>query len=91
MRLSQQTLSRSRFDDDRAVWRRPSIASASSGGGCGRLEQPLDAGLGAGRQVSQQLGARRAEAGAAVQVGDFAQVPGVVGRRLVAGPGGSVR
>ena len=35
MRLSQQTLSRSRFDDVRAVWRRPSIASASSGGSGG--------------------------------------------------------
>ena len=32
MRLSQQTLSKSRFDEVRAVWRRPSIASMSSVG-----------------------------------------------------------
>ena len=55
----------------------------------GGVEQPLDAGLGAGRQVAEQLRTRRAEAGAAVQVRDLAEVPGVVGRRLVAGPGGS--
>ncbi len=38
-------------------------------------------------EVAQQFGAGRAEAGAAVQVGDFAKIPGVVGRWLVPGPG----
>ena len=42
-----------------------------------RLEQPLDAGFGTGRHVPQQLRPRRAEPGAAVEVGDLAEVPGL--------------
>src|SRR4029077_18916660 len=39
-------------------------------------------------QVAEQLGTRRAEAGAAMQMGHLVEVPGIVGLRLVTSPGG---
>ncbi len=53
-------------------------------------EQPLDARLGPGRQVAEDFRPRRAEAGASVKMRDLAQVPGIIGRRLIPGPGGSI-
>jgi hypothetical protein len=53
----------------------------------GRMKQPVDAGIRTGGQVSEQLGASRAEAGATMQVRHLAQVPGIVGRWLIASPG----
>ena len=58
------------------------------GGKLGRMEEPVDAGLGAGLEVAEQLRSGGAEAGATVQVRDLAQVPGIVGHRVVACPGG---
>ena len=79
MRLSQQTLSSSMFDEVRAVWRRLSIASTRFGRELRRVEEPLDAGCWAGLEVAEQFRSRRAEAGAAVQVGDLAEIPRIVG------------
>ena len=59
------------------------------GGELRRVEEPLDAGGRAGREVAEQLRTRRAEAGAAVQVGDLAEVPGVVGRLARSEPRGN--
>ena len=59
--------------------------------GLGRMEQAIDAGIRPSFSVAEQLGPGRSETGAAMQVGHFAQVPGIVGRRHVASPGRSGR
>jgi hypothetical protein len=59
--------------------------------GVGGTEQAVNAGIGPSFSVTQQLGPGRSEPGAAVQVGHFAHVPGIVGRRHIASPGRSIR
>ena len=55
--------------------------------GVGRLEQAINTGIGPSFSVTQQLGPGRSEPGAPVQVGNFSEVPWVIGLRHVASPG----